>query len=267
MLDMFSYPFMQYAFIASFFISILCGLMGVFVVARKTAFFTHTLSEISFSGASFGVFLGTNPIIGMLIFTVLSSLMIGTVGSKVSRRESSISVFSVLFIGLGILFLSLANSQSSYATNILFGSIVGISLDNVTTLVALSILIILAIVLIYRKLKYNSFDDIGASFNSRANTFVSIVFLILLACTVSVTAQIVGSLLIFALLTIPASSAKYFAHSIWRMTLLSFVFSLIGTWVGLYLSFITNLPVSFFIALIETIIYIVAVLYDKVTRI
>ncbi|TPR39168.1 metal ABC transporter permease [Apilactobacillus micheneri] len=264
---MFSYPFMQYAFIASFFISILCGLMGVFVVARKTAFFTHTLSEISFSGASFGVFLGTNPIIGMLIFTVLSSLMIGTVGSKVSRRESSISVFSVLFIGLGILFLSLANSQSSYATNILFGSIVGISLDNVTTLVALSILIILAIVLIYRKLKYNSFDDIGASFNSRANTFVSIVFLILLACTVSVTAQIVGSLLIFALLTIPASSAKYFAHSIWRMTLLSFVFSLIGTWVGLYLSFITNLPVSFFIALIETIIYIVAVLYDKVTRI
>lgn len=267
MLDMFSYPFMQYAFIASFFISILCGLMGVFVVARKTAFFTHTLSEISFSGASFGVFLGTNPIIGMLIFTVLSSLMIGTVGSKVSRRESSISVFSVLFIGLGILFLSLANSQSSYATNILFGSIVGISLDNVTTLVALSILIILVIFLIYRKLKYNSFDDIGASFNSRANTFVSIVFLILLACTVSVTAQIVGSLLIFALLTIPASSAKYFAHSIWGMTLLSFVFSLIGTWVGLYLSFITNLPVSFFIALIETIIYIIAVLYDKVTRI
>ncbi|UQS85754.1 metal ABC transporter permease [Apilactobacillus apisilvae] len=264
---MFSYPFMQYAFIASFFISVICGMMGVFVVARRTAFFTHTLSEISFSGASFGVFLGTNPIIGMLIFTVLSSLMIGTVGSKVSRRESSISVFSVLFIGLGILFLSLANSQSSYATNILFGSIVGISLSNVTTLVALSVLIIVLITLIYRKLKYNSFDDIGANFNSRSNTFVSIVFLILLACTVSVTAQIVGSLLIFALLTIPAASAKYFAHSIWGMTALSFLFSLIGTWVGLYLSFITNLSVSFFIALIETIIYVIAVFYDKVTRI
>ncbi|KOY71115.1 zinc iron ABC transporter permease [Apilactobacillus kunkeei DSM 12361 = ATCC 700308] len=267
MLEMLSYPFMQYAFVASFFISILCGLMGVFVVARKTAFFTHTLSEISFSGASFGVFLGTNPILGMLLFTVLSSLMIGTVGSRVSRRESSISVFSVFFIGLGILFLSLADTQSSYATNILFGSIVGISYSNVQTLVGLSIAIIVITTLIYRKLKYNSFDNVGASFNSRANTLVSVIFLILLACTVSVTAQIVGSLLIFALLTIPASSARYFVHSIWSMTILTFVFSLIGTWFGLYLSFITNLPVSFFIATIETIIYIIAVIYDKVTRI
>jgi zinc/manganese transport system permease protein len=265
-LEMLSYPFMQYAFIASFFISILCGLMGVFVVARKTAFFTHTLSEISFSGASFGVFMGANPILGMLLFTVLSSLMIGTVGAKVSRRESSISVFSVLFIGLGILFLALANTQSSYATNILFGSIVGISLENVQTLVGLSVIIILISTLIYRKLKYNSFDNVGAQFNSRANTLVSVVFLILLACTVSVTAQIVGSLLIFALLTIPASSARYFVHSIGGMTFLTFLFSLIGTWLGLYLSFITNLPVSFFIAIIETAIYIIAVLYDKVTR-
>ena len=190
MLEMLSYPFMQYAFVASFFISILCGLMGVFVVARKTAFFTHTLSEISFSGASFGVFLGTNPILGMLLFTVLSSLMIGTVGSRVSRRESSISVFSVFFIGLGILFLSLADTQSSYATNILFGSIVGISYSNVQTLVGLSIAIIVITTLIYRKLKYNSFDNVGASFNSRANTLVSVIFLILLACTVSVTSNL-----------------------------------------------------------------------------
>ncbi len=266
MLDMLSYPFMQYAFTASFFISILCAIMGVFVVARKTAFFTHTLSEISFSGASFGVFLGTNPIVGMLIFTILSSIMIGTVGSKMSRRESSISVFSVLFIGLGILFLALANTQSSYATNILFGSIVGISLSDVHMLVGLSAFIIVVATLIYRKLKYNSFDNVGAGFNSRANTLISVIFLVLLASTVSVTAQIVGSLLIFALLTIPASSARYFVHSIWGMTLLSFVFALIGTWFGLYLSFITNLPVSFFIAAIETVIYLVAVSYDKLIQ-
>ncbi|MCK8624620.1 metal ABC transporter permease [Apilactobacillus xinyiensis] len=260
---MLSYPFMQYAFIASFFISLLCGLMGVFVVARKTAFFTHTLSEISFSGASFGVFLGTSPILGMLIFTILSSFMVGSVGSRLSRRESSISVFSVFFIGLGVLFLALADGQSSYATNILFGSIVGISFSNIVVLVSLSIAILVVTTLIYRKLKYNSFDSVGASFNSRSNTIVSIIFLVLLACTVSVTAQIVGSLLIFALLTIPASSAKYFAHTIAGMTFLSFMFSLIGTWVGLYLSYVTNLPVSFFIAAIETIIYLIAVLWDK----
>ena len=255
---MFTYPFMRYAFIASFFIAILCGIMGVFVISRKTAFFTHTLSEIGFSGAAFGIFAGVSPILGMLLFTIFSSLLIGTLGNKVSRRESSISVFSGLFIGLGILFLALAKTQSSYATNILFGSIVGINANNVKTLIILSLLILLALFFIYRKLKYNSFDHIGAKYNLRWNTGISIAFLVLLACTVSVTAQIVGSLLIFVLLTIPASAAHYFSHTVRGMMGLSFVFSLAGAWLGLYLSYLTNWPVSAFIAILETGLYLLS---------
>ncbi|MHA8110499.1 metal ABC transporter permease [Lactobacillaceae bacterium Melli_B4] len=260
---MLEYAFMRYGFIASFFISILCGFMGVFVVSRKTSFFTHTLSEIGFAGAAFGLFLGTSPVIGMLIFTILSSLLIGTVGNQVSRREASISVFSGLFIGLGILFLSLANTQSSYATNILFGSIVGIGANDLKTLIILSVIIIVAILAIYRRLKYNSFDGTGSHFNAGYDTVISIIFLILLASTVSVTAQIVGSLLIFALLTIPASAAKYFVHNVWGMIFLTFIFSLIGTWTGLYLSYLTDWPVSFFIATIESAFYLIAISYDK----
>ncbi|GLB46056.1 ABC transporter permease [Philodulcilactobacillus myokoensis] len=262
---MLSYAFMQYAFVASFFISILCGLMGVFVVARKTSFFTHTLSEIGFSGAAFGVFAGISPILGMLLFTIISSLMIGTVGNRMSRRESSISVFSAVFIGLGILFLSLANSQSSYATSILFGSIVGIDFNDVKMLISLSIFIIIIVLLMYRKLAYNSFDSVGSSYNASYNTMISIAFLILLASTVSVTAQVVGSLLIFALLTVPASAAQYFSHTIFGMMTLTFLFSLFGTWFGLYLSYTTNWPVSFFIASIEGIIYLIAIIYNKLS--
>ena len=255
---MFTYPFMRYAFVASFFIAILCGVMGVFVISRKTAFFAHSLSEIGFSGAAFGIFAGISPIFGMLLFTIFSSLLIGTLGNKISRRESSISVFSGLFIGLGILFLALANTQSSYATNILFGSIVGINAANVKTLVILSLLILLAICLIYRRLKYSSFDNIGAKYNLRWSTWISIAFLVLLACTVSVSAQIVGSLLIFVLLTIPASAARYFAHTVRGMIWLSFGFSLFGAWLGLYLSYLTNWPVSAFIAILETVIYLLS---------
>ncbi|MGO0154465.1 metal ABC transporter permease [Leuconostoc mesenteroides] len=263
---MFNYPFMQYAFIASFFISIICAVIGVFVVARKTSFYVHTLSEISFSGASFAIFAGISPISGMLLFTILSSIFVSLSGNRLSQRESSISVFSAIFIGLGVLFLSLSNKQSSYATNILFGSIVGISQENLYELLVLIIVILLITLLMYRKLKYISFDTIGSDWNAKGTVWISLLFLILVACTVSVTAQIVGSLLIFSLLTVPASSAKYIARSVHHMILLSFVFALFGTWVGLYLSYISNWPVSFFITIIEGAIYCLSLLYYKINK-
>ncbi|MGQ2284832.1 metal ABC transporter permease [Leuconostoc pseudomesenteroides] len=262
---MFEYAFMQYAFIASFFISLICAVMGVFVVARKTAFYTHTLSEISFSGASFAIFAGLSPITGMLIFTITSSIFVSLAGRKMSQRESSVSVFSAIFIGLGVLFLSLSNKQSSYATSILFGSIVGISRDNLNELLILIAIIGVISVLLFRKLKYITFDPAGSAYNSKYAVWISLIFLILVACTVSVTAQIVGSLLIFSLLTIPASSAKFLTTSVHSMIGLSFIFALFGTWMGLYLSYITNWPVSFFITIIEGLIYGVSLMIAKMS--
>ncbi|EJF01297.1 metal ABC transporter permease [Liquorilactobacillus mali] len=252
---MLQFDFMRYAFIAGIFISLICGVMGTFVVARQTSFFTHTLSEIGFSGAAFGIFLGISPLLGMIIFTMASALFIGISGDRLSRRETSISLFSGIFIGLGILFLSLSSKQSSYATNILFGSIVGINIGNLYSLVALSLLILIVIALLFRQLAYNSFDVTGSQYNQHLNLLTSIVFLGLLALTISVTSQIIGSLLIFVLLTIPASSAKFYTASLWKMIFLSTIFSLVGIWAGLYFSYITNWPVTFFITMIEALIY------------
>ncbi|GAJ26673.1 zinc ABC transporter [Liquorilactobacillus sucicola DSM 21376 = JCM 15457] len=261
---MLQFDFMRYAFIAGIFISLICGLMGTFVVARQTSFFTHTLSEIGFSGATFGIFIGISPLYGMIIFTLASAFFIGLSGERLSRREASISVFSGVFIGLGILFLSLSNKQANYATNILFGSIVGININNLYSLICLSIFILLIIAIFFRQLAYNSFDAIGSQYNQRFNTVISIIFLALLALTISITAQIIGSLLIFVLLTIPASAAKYFVHSLKKMIFLTTIFSLFGIWVGLYLAYLTDWPVSFFITVIEAIIYASSVLFQKV---
>lgn len=262
---MLEYNFMRYAFIAGIFIALICAFMGVFVVARQTSFFTHTLSEIGFSGASFGVFAGISPLLGMLLFTCTSGLLIGLSGEKVGRREASISVFSGLFLGLGILFLSLSEKQSNYATSILFGSIVGIDKTNLITLVLLSIVLLIVVALLFRPLAYNSFDAQGAEYNQRFNQLISITFLVLLALTISITAQIVGSLLIFVLLTIPAQAAKYFVHSLNKMISLTFIFVLVGVWLGLYLSFLTDWPVSFFITVIEALLYGSAISKQKIT--
>ncbi len=123
---------------------------------------THTLSEIGFAGAAFGVFAGWPAINGMLLFTIVSSVIVGQMSVKAARRESAITAVSALFIGLGILFLSLSNQNASSATSILFGSVIGISQSEVWQIIGLSVVVLLVILFSYRSLKFDSFDSVGA---------------------------------------------------------------------------------------------------------
>ncbi|WP_125607977.1 metal ABC transporter permease [Lapidilactobacillus bayanensis] len=262
---MFAFDFMRHAFVASTFIAITCGIIGVFVVARELSFLTHMLSEIGFAGASFAAFAGLSPLVGMLAFTLTSSALISGLSVEKARRESTISAVSSLFIGSGILFLALANQSSSYATQILFGSIVGISLNGVWQLVTLSLVVLATICLIFRPLLFDSFDAVGATANGVRTGLISIIFLILLAVSVSVGAQIVGSMLVFILMTIPASTAKTLGHSVRQLLLISVGTALLGVWLGLWLAYTTNWPATFFIAVIEVAFYLGALLYQKLT--
>lgn len=260
---MLQYEFMRQAFIASTFIAITAGLVGVFVVSRNMSFLSHTLSEIGFAGASFGVLVGISPLAGMILFTIVSSIAVGGLSNESSRREASISAMSSLFIGLGILFLSLSSKSSSYATNILFGSIVGISSKEVQQLLALAIFVIIIFIIFYKPLAFDSFDHIGALASGLKTRLLSVIFLVTLALSVSIGAQIVGSLLVFVLLTLPGATAKYLVHSVPKMILVSVGLALSGVWLGLYLAFITNWPVTFFIATYEVIAYFIGLGYKN----
>ncbi len=257
---MFSYDFMRYAFWASTFIAITCGIVGVFVVARSYSFLAHTLSEIGFAGAAFAVYVGIQPLWGMLLFTLLGSLGVGELSLKSQQKESAISAISALFIGLGVLFLAIAGQNSRYATSILFGSIIGVDKQGVIQLIALSLLVLVIVGLFFRKLSYDSFDPIGAQAHHLNTSLISAAFLLILAMAVSIGSQVVGSLLVFIMLTLPASTAQYLGRTIWSMILISVGLALIGVWIGLYLGYLTNLPVTFFIAMIEVIIYLVVYL-------
>ncbi|WP_334333655.1 metal ABC transporter permease [Companilactobacillus sp. HBUAS59544] len=260
---MLQFEFMRQAFIASTFIAITAGLVGVFVVSRNMSFLSHTLSEIGFAGASFGIFIGISPLAGMILFTIVSSIAVGSLSNESSRREASISAMSSLFIGLGILFLSLSSKSSSYATNILFGSIVGISGKEVQQLLILAIFVIVIFIIFYKPLAFDSFDHIGALASGLKTRLLSVIFLVTLALSVSIGAQIVGSLLVFVLLTLPAATAKYLVHSVPKMILVSVGLALSGVWLGLYLAFITNWPVTFFIATYEVIAYFIGLGYKN----
>src|SRR5664280_2042855 len=111
--SMLSYDFMQHAFLAGTFVAIMCGAIGVFVIARGLSFIAHTFSHIGFSGAAFAMYAGIDPLNGMLLFTCGSALAIGQLGIKVLRKDVVISIVLSVCLGLGLLFLSLSSKQSN----------------------------------------------------------------------------------------------------------------------------------------------------------
>lgn len=252
---MLQYDFMQHAFLAGSIVAIMCGTIGVFVVARGLSFIAHTFSHIGFSGAAFAIYMGFDPLNGMLMFTCAAALAIGQLGIKMFRKDAVISVILSIFLGLGFLFLSLSTKQSNSVTSLLFGTVLGISLVEVEKIAVLSIVVLCLLVLGFKMLTFDSFDHIGAQAAGLPIRFISVAFLLLLAVATAEAVQIVGALLVFTLMTIPAATAQNLTHSVSRMILLSALIALAGVWGGLVLGFYTNAPVSFFITAVEGILY------------
>jgi zinc/manganese transport system permease protein len=248
---------MQHAFIAGTIVAIMSSIIGVFVIARNLSFIAHSFSHIGFSGSAFAVLIGWNPLSGLLLFSITSALVIGGFGVKVFRRDVTISIILSFFLGLGLLFISLSTKQSSAMYALLFGSVVGISMRNVWDIIILSVLVLGVLILFYKPLKFDSFDPVGAEAARLPVRLISIGFLILLAIAVSEAVQIVGSLLVFTLMTAPAAAARQLTHSVIRMVLFSSLFGVAGVWGGLVLSYYTytNAPVSFFITSLECLFY------------
>lgn len=252
---MFSYSFMQNAYLSGTIIAIVSGFVGVFLMAKGMAFLTHILSEIGFAGSAFALFMGWSPILGMLGFTLVSAISVGRLGKRENREESLITAVSSVAIGSGVAFLALSKKNSSSATSILFGSIFSISGTDVLQVVGLAIIVLIVGMLLYKRLRHFSFDYSTAEYSMKNITTIEVIFLIMIAITVAVSAQIVGSLLIFILMTLPASSAMRLGRTVSQMIVLSISFAVMGVWIAIALSYFTDLPTSFYIAMIESAIY------------
>ena len=249
---MLNYDFMQNAFIAGTIVSIMAGYIGVFVMARNMSFISHTLSHVGFAGAAFAVFLGINPIYGLLIFTITMSYLVGHLSVKAFRREATVSVMLGIFLGLGLLFLSLTPKSTSYVNSILFGSVVSITRDDVKLIFILALTVIILLSIFYRKIKFDSFDSIGAKALGLNSKLISIFFLVLLSVATSIT--------------VPASAARYLTNKVGYMIAISISFALIGTWAGIALSYYTSLPTTFFIASIEGLFYFISLGYFNLKK-
>jgi zinc/manganese transport system permease protein len=221
--------------------------VGYFVVLRGLSFAGHALSHIGFAGATGAVVLGVNPVFGLLAFTVGSALGMGALGKRLQGRDVAIGIVLAWTLGLGVLFLSLYTGYATEAYALLFGEILGISQRDVLVTLVAGVVTLMALTAIYRPLLFASVDEDVAEARGVPARFLAVAFMVLLAVAVSEAVQVVGVLLIFALLVTPPAIAERLTARPERALLFSVVLALLFTWGGLAVAYYAPYPVSFFI--------------------
>jgi zinc/manganese transport system permease protein len=262
--QVFQWPFMQHAFEAGTVVAIVAGIVGYFVVLRRSSFAAHALSHIGFAGAAGAVLFGVNPVYGLLLFTTAGGTGIAVLGPRASNRDLQIGTVLAFMLGLGVLFLSLYKAYADEAYSILFGEILGISLSSVLLTLIVSLPILVAIAIVYRPLLFASLDEDVAEAKGMPMLLIGIIFMLLVAVATSIAVQVVGVLLIFALMVTPAAIAQRLTTKPVRAVLVSVAVALLATWLGLFIAFYEPYPVSFFITSIVFILYLlVRFVYPK----
>lgn len=260
--DLLQFHFMQNAYAAGTFVALLAGVAGYFVVLRGQSFVAHTLSQVGFPGAAASALVHVSPVVGLITFCVGAALGIGWRGKDVDAgsRSESAAVGSILAfaLGLGLLFFRLyaGSAQGIYA--FLFGSILGITDRDVQLTFAVAVVALAVLAWLGRPLVFASVDPDVAEARGVPVRALSVAFLVVLALAVAITVQIVGTLLVFALLVAPGATALRLTAQPGPGLVLSVVISVAVTWLGLALAYYTFFPVGFFITTLAFAAYLAA---------
>ncbi|MEP7178325.1 MAG: metal ABC transporter permease [Pseudonocardiales bacterium] len=258
-------PAVRHALVAATLVAIISGLIGPFVVTRRAAFAVHGVSELSFTGAVAGLVWADNAVLGALLGSLVVATGIGLLGVRESERDAAIGVTLAFGLGVGVFLLSRYHGSARTAQNILFGQIFGVSNGQLILLLAVAGAVMLAILVLYRPLLFASVDPEVAAARGVPVKAVGLVFLFVLAVTVTEAAQIVGTLLVLSLAITPAAAAHRVSARPAVVAGLSVLFALLASDGGLILSLTglnaTNVPASAFITAISFAVYVLARLF------
>jgi zinc/manganese transport system permease protein len=256
--EILSTDFVQTALVAGSMAAILGGIVGYFVVIRKVEFAAHALAHIGFTGATGAALFHFSPLVGMLFISVFAGGTMGVMGDRVHRSEIAIGMVLSACLGVGTLFLALYNGFAGQASAILFGNIFGVSSQQIVQIALLSAGSLGVLLVFSRKLIFSSIQPDLAEARGVSLSQLSVVFMVILAISVTLASQVVGILLVFALVIGPAGIASRIFHGFFSGILASVIIGLFAVWLGILLACLNNWPPSFWITAILFALYLVA---------
>jgi len=264
MIDILRHDFVQNAFLAGVIVAVISGLVGYFIVLRGQAFTCEALSHVGFTGALGAALIGASSLEGVFLFTLLAAIGIGALGKRLSGRDIEVGMVLSFLLGIGVLFLSLYTKNATEAVGVLFGSILSVTISDVIVTLISGLVTITLMIVLFRPLLFASIEPEVAEARGVPVQRLSILYLILLAVSVAVAVKVVGVLLVFALLVVPAAAAEHLTHRPWLAITISILISLISTVAGLVFAFIGHWPVSFYIVSLTSLFYFIALIVHAV---
>jgi zinc transport system permease protein len=259
MIEILQYEFMQNAFWAGLLAAIACGIIGTYVVVKRMVFISGGIAHASFGGVGIGYFMGGNPIIGALIFTIASALGMGALVRRTKLAEdTAIGIFWAIGMALGILFIAMTPGYAPDLFSYLFGNILTVPASDLLLMVTLDGVIILVVSLLYKEFTALSFDEEFSKVMGLPVERLYLTLLCLIALTVVLLIRIVGIILIIALLTIPAATARRFTSNLKKMMILAVILGIGFTFGGLWLSYAVDLPSGATIILVSGGVFLVS---------
>ncbi|MDD3948428.1 MAG: metal ABC transporter permease [Anaerolineaceae bacterium] len=257
----FSYEFMRNALLASMWISLACGIVGTLVVLNRIVSLSGGIAHAAYGGVGLAYYLGQDPMLGALLFSTVSALVMGTAHRKSKTgADTLIGVMWSIGMAVGIIFISLTPGYKANLMSYLFGSILAVSSNDLKLMALIAFVVLAFVILSYRSLLAISYDE---TFSTVRNVQVNLIYLsmlVLIGLTVVVSMRMVGLILVIALLSIPPAVARVFLKDMRGIMLLSFILSAIFCALGLVISFLTNIQTGPVIILLASTAYLISLL-------
>jgi zinc/manganese transport system permease protein len=251
-------PLVTNSLLAGALLALIGGLVGVFVMTRELSFAVHGIAELSFAGAAIFLLIGLDVVVGSVFGSLIAALIIAVMGDRAKDRNSIVAVLMPFGLGLGILALALYPGRAANKFGLLTGQIVAVDDPKLGAMALISLVVLIGLFVIWRPLNFASLDVEVARARGVNVKALGVFFVMLLGLAVAAAVQIVGALLVLALLVTPAAAALRLSRSQLWVPVLSVTFAMVAMIGGILLALGAGLPISPYVTTIAFLIYLVA---------
>lgn len=256
-LDVLQAAFVRDAFLAGSLVAVAAGLLGYFVVVRGSAFAAHALAHIGFPGATLAVLVGIPITLGLGIFCIVGALAIAALGTEIASREVATGTILAFATGLGILFNSMATQSANTVINVLFGNLLAVSVDQLVTFLVVTLMLAAVLAVIGRPLTLASISPAVAEARGVPVRALGVVFMVMLALTITMAVQVVGTLLLFALVVTPSAIGLRLSARAPVVIALGIAIGVAAVGAGLTIAVMFNMPPSFVIVALVFVTWLI----------